>query len=69
MVTTHYKRDRGVIIVYTFNTQTVIHVYVCILVNGNNSVHTCSLILCDVIYYLLTVLKCIFVHDTSAYVL
>ena len=41
---------------YTFNIQTVIHVYVCILVNGNNSVHTCSLILCDVIYYLLTVL-------------
>ena len=48
-MTTHYKRDRGVIIVYTFNIQTVIHVYVCILVNGNNSVHTCSLILCDVI--------------------
>ena len=33
-MTTHYKRDRGVIIVYIFNIQTVIHVYVCILVNG-----------------------------------
>ena len=48
MMTTHYKRDRGVIIVYIFNIQTVIHVYVCILVNGNNSVHTCSLLVCDV---------------------
>ena len=54
-MTTHYKRDRGVIIVYIFNIQTVIHVYVCILVNGNKSVHVCGLLVCDV-HYLLTVL-------------
>ena len=67
-MTMHCKRDRGVIVVYIFNIQTVIHVYVCILVNGNNSVHVCGLILCDVQLSAYSV-NCIFVHDTSAYVL